>query len=76
MGKQWYERRAIRRKTYGNFMAVYNAVIHEKGYDRATAENITNRLFYNLELNPAFNIWRAFSLLLTADEYAKEYGGK
>ena len=75
MAKQWYERRTIRRKTYANFMAVYTAVITEKGYDRTEAEAITHRMFDNLEADNRYDIWRAFSLLLTADDFRKEYGG-
>ena len=51
------KRKTIRNKTYSNFMAVYNAVIREKGWDKATAEQITRNLFDNLEHNPGGNIW-------------------
>lgn len=66
-------RKTIKNRTYTNFMTVYNAVIREKGYDKATAGQITRNLFETLEYNPGGDIWFWFDNILTAEEYNREY---
>lgn len=56
-------RRAIKNRTYNNFMRVYNA-IRGKGYDRETAETITRRIFDQYEANPnGLSVWGLVDLI-------------
>lgn len=64
--KQEKTRRAIKTRTYNNFMRVLRAVM-AKGYDRETAETITRRIFDQYEANPrGLSVWGLFDLV--ADE--------
>ena len=67
-------RRTIRHKTYDNFKCIHNALMREKHYDYETALNLAENLFETLEGNPLGNIWKWFDMMLTAEEYAEEYG--
>ncbi len=60
-------RKVIKRRTYRNFLAVYNALQREKGYQPKEAEQIARKLFDALE-DAGADIWNSFDRIVTAKE--------
>ena len=67
----------IYKKTYWNFLQVCEFLKTVKHYDQSTAEKLTNYIFENVE-NDANRLrrdaWHFANLILSKEEYEKEYG--
>lgn len=60
--------RAIKRKTYRNFMRVMR-MIQSKGYDASEAERMTHRIFDQYESHPnGLSVLRLVDMIVTKGE--------
>lgn len=66
--------RAIKRKTYSNFILIMNRLQKEKGYSRSEAEKLTHQIFDNLEANAGRTAEQFYNMILSKADYIKEYG--
>lgn len=62
----------MKRKTYRNFLVVWNLLQQEKGYDRETARKLAHMVFENAEANPGQSINRLYDRILPKEEYTAE----
>jgi hypothetical protein len=62
----------MKRKTYRNFLVVWNLLQQEKGYDRETARKLAHMVFENAEANPGQSINRFYDRILSKEEYTAE----
>ena len=63
-------------KTYGNIEKCFNILVNEKGYSKEEAQNIIDNILADYKYNPNSNdsLLRRINLVLSKDEYEKEYG--
>ena len=63
-------------KTYCNIEKCFNILVNEKGYSKEEAQNIIDHILADYKYNPNSNnsLLRQINLVLSKDEYEKEYG--
>ena len=64
----------MKRKTYRNFLIVWNALQKEKGYDKETAREISHRIFDNAESDQCRPILWYYNAVLPREEFEQLYG--
>lgn len=67
---------SMKYKTYGNVEKCFNILVNEKGYSKEEAQNIIDNILADYKYNPNSNdsLLRRINLVLSKDEYEKEYG--
>ena len=63
-------------KTYSNIEKCFNILVNEKGYSKEEAQDIIDHMLADYKYNPNSNdsLLRRVNLVLSKDEYEKEYG--
>ena len=67
---------SMKYKTYGNIEKCFNILVNEKGYSKEEAQDIIDHILADYKYNPNSNnsLLRRVNLVLSKDEYEKEYG--
>ena len=67
---------SMKYKTYGNIEKCFNILVNEKGYSKEEAQDIIDHILADYKYNPNSNnsLLRQINLVLSKDEYEKEYG--
>ena len=67
---------SMKYKTYGNIEKCFNILVNEKGYSKEDAQDIIDHMLADYKYNPNSNdsLLRRVNLVLSKDEYEKEYG--
>ena len=67
---------SMKYKTYGNIEKCFNILVNEKGYSKEEAQDIIDHMLADYKYNPNSNdsLLRRVNLVLSKDEYKKEFG--
>ena len=67
---------SMKYKTYGSIEKCFNILVNEKGYSKEEAQDIIDHILADYKYNPNSNnsLLRQINLVLSKDEYEKEYG--